>query len=451
MNNKYTRKYSIGIEDKGMYIFPFLSSFSIADTSQLSTYPLVTKEKVSDHMFNDLKKVTLGGSLSNFGINTEKNKHFENYIFEYPYYDNEKNIITFKKSNSSNSTYLIRMYQFFEALKKNNVILKIKSPSLILKNCVIDSLTWNEYFNNADFTLGLSQIKTYTYDDIKTYDIAPDPNLPIISDPTPQSFISSVLTKESWIIQQYIYDYFGKLGIVDDSFKTYLKDIAISVGGYVAANIVVGSIIALVATLSTNPAGWITLIIVAIAAAIFLVYRLVSRAIQRRKIWKKYGIIFYGYKNKDKMKKSAEQYDKYINRILESLKVLEKVFNSYEISQNINQDLLIDLGGEYYILRFSRQKINEKWKITLLKNDNTEVKSRSDIPYDVVFFKLTNNNRYYENNGERLYFIYKQDDKNNKGVFDLTKLVVLTSKFNVDKIKESVGQIAIETLKRKDV
>lgn len=467
MNNKYVRKYSIGIEDKGTYIFPFLSSFSITDTSQLSTYPLVTKEKVSDHMFNDSKKVTLAGSLSNFGINTEKNKHYNSYEFTYPYYDNEKNTIIFKKSHSTNSSYLIRMYQFFDALKKNNVILKVKSPSLIFKNCVIDSLSWNESFNNADFTLSLSQIKTYTGDDVVIKDIAPDPNLPIISDPVPQSFIESTLLKERQVVEKYIYEYFKKIGIVDESFDKYiLQAVAAGVVTYLGVWAVVGIVALAVLFLSSNPVGWILIVILAVIAAIagiaYGLYKIITRTIQRRKIWKKYGMIFDGYKNKKKMKKSIETYDKYMNYIFDALKSLDKVFNTYEISQNIKQDLLIDLGGEYFILRFLKQKENESWKVSVLKNDETSINNYEQIDLIVseninkgnsyvIFFQLKNKNCFFENKKEKLYFLYKKNDVKENRVFDLTKLKIVTSKFDMDKIQDSVGQIAVETLKRRDV
>lgn len=436
-------KYGLGINGT-YYAFDLVSSFSVSDTSTLSEFPLVTKTLVVDHKFNEPRKITISGSVSN-------SSNFSNF----PFYDENESKITFKDNVLNNfiqNKLLTKTYLFLKDLKNKNVFVKLFTPNLIIDNCLITDFTWTENGEWADFNLSLSEVKTFVFEHIKIAKVEPDPSLPNLNDAVPQSAIETLLLKDRTETDLLIIKALQSKELITNGFMKSAAVVGLSVVGIgVAAAIAVFAVLC-----ASNPVGWVLGALVAIGGCLYFIGKAIAGWIKKLKRRKKYIKEFESYQNEKKMKKEVERYSTVVNDIYEQIKVLNKVIFAYSITSNINQDILLTLNNEFYTIKFKKDQQNGAWKWAVMNQNEELIQSWKELEVFKSFYKCDNDNFAFKNGNDRVYFVYdiKSLDKDNndtflKGNIDITKMTIVVTNFNLDTLKDTIAKVTIEGMKKK--
>lgn len=447
-------KYAIKVGGGSYFVLDLFTSFSIQESSSVSELPLVNRTKIIDHKYDDPRKITVGGSVSNF-----------NNSQTYPHYERESDSIVFRQSNKLD-TYVKRVYEFLRDIKLESVVVSIITPNLIINNCVLSDISWSENNNTADYSLTFQEIKFYEIREVQTKVVKNENGLPNLDDPVPQSFVETILEKNPLETDMLILQTLRDSSLCDDKFLKSLAAIGVvwAVGALVLG-ISIGLITA--ATTATIPVvGWIVagviLIGVAIASVVVWFVNLFKRA-WRRKV---YVDAFTAYTNKEKNEQEQKRYKKMRDKIYENIRQLNTRVQCLTFQSNVSQELLFTLNNKNYILKLIKEDSSGKsWKYTFtnevdepIEIENTKYENRTLNPH-ISFYKCTYDNFHFQNGTYKCYFIVENDQDTTKQLadtkktyletIDITKVKLVYSDLDMDEFKKLIGNIVLESMKRK--
>ena len=447
-------KYAIKVGGGSYFVLDLFTSFSIQEGSSVSELPLVNRTKIIDHKYDDPRKITVGGSVSNF-----------NNSQTYPHYERKTDSIIFRQSNKLD-TYIKRVYDFLRDIKLESVVVSIITPNLIINNCVLSDISWSENGNSADYTLTFQEIKFYEIREVQTKVVKNENGLPNLDDPVLQSFVETILEKNPLETDMLILQTLRDSSLCDDKFLKSLAAIGVvwAVGALVLG-ISIGLITA--ATTATIPVvGWIVagviLIGVAIASVVVWFVNLFKRA-WRRKV---YIDAFTAYTNKEKNEQEQKRYKKMRDKIYENIRQLNTRVQCLTFQSNVSQELLFTLNNKNYILKLTKEDSSGKsWKYTFtnevdepIEIENTKYENRALNPY-ISFYKCKYDNFHFQDNTYKCYFIVENDQDTTKQLadtektyletIDITKVKLVYSDLDMDEFKKLIGNIVLESMKRK--
>ena len=447
-------KYAIKVGGGSYFVLDLFTSFSIQESSSVSELPLVNRTKIIDHKYDDPRKITVGGSVSNF-----------NNSQTYPHYERESDSIVFRQSNKLD-TYVKRVYEFLRDIKLESVVVSIITPNLIIKNCILSDISWSENNNTADYSLTFQEIKFYEIREAQVKVTKDENGLPNLDDSVPQNFVETILEKIPLETDMLILKTLRDSNLCDNKF---LKSLAVTgtvlAAGALVLAVSIGIIVAGAA--STVPVvGWIIagviLVGIAIASAIAWFVNLFKRA-WRRKV---YIDAFTAYTNKEKNEQEQKRYKKMRDKIYENIRQLNTRIQCLTFQSNVSQELLFTLNNRNYILKLVKEDSNGKsWKYTITNEvdepitfENTKYENRTLNPY-ISFYKCTYDNFHFQDGTYKCYFIVENDQDTTKQLtdskktyletIDLTKIKLVYSDLDMDEFKKLIGNIVLESMKRK--
>lgn len=405
-----------GFDDVTRYIaIDYCSSISINSTSDITSYPLLTGDILSDHKTDEPITINLECV---FSLNGKFKDSFTGY--------------------ESKMSKLKNIETYFEAVKKYgktiSLIYSSNGYEMFKKrdNLIIKSLTFRPAINSIAISMTLQEV--YFFSAIEEIAVSEyvDENLPTYAQFTTLDFTEDVLGDENCykLIQQTMND----AGLITDEFWSGLLTIvsgglidtdanivesliscAVLIGNIaigVAVGVVTKLAIAGTIALASNPIGWVTLAV--IGAGILLagfgwcIYKMIN-------FWKKKALIetfrFYTYTNQ-----MVDESSRYIETIKKCQDAMDEVANDenlkiYGFSSNTNkQDMYLSIDSNTYNFYFEKDSNTLNWtmKVTKIGTTEEEIKlngSSEMIGKNGILSLETKDALFYTKNFVRVYLV----------------------------------------------
>lgn len=371
-------------DDIARYItFDKVDSLSVQSTSQITSYPLLTGDIMSDHKYDEPKNISISGTFS-------LNGNFNNtFVMAGNKQDRLKNIET-----------------YFEALQKYGItmslICNMNGGTRFKKrdNLMIQGLTFQYGLNNIKFSISLKEVYFFESEsDIVIDEYTGDPNMPTLAEFRTLDFAQDVIG-ESNIDYQAVKALADK-GLIDQRFAEDLatggwKDFGRGalagaiIGAFVAAGLIgtaiaagasVGAVVA-----SAFPVGTI---IVAAAAVVVGIGSLIAGAIRRQeqaKLIDKFKV----YANAADNTKERQRFLKYLNTVEDAYNEIanNNDIKCYGISSNIDkQEMYLNISDDIYRFNFEKDTTDGRWSMKV--TNITQNEANIDIKGGT---KMTGNN-----------------------------------------------------------
>lgn len=361
--------YTLIVEGDNLYdettryiILDKVDSPKISMQSNITSYPLLNGDVISDHKYDMPISISLSGT---FSLNGRFNDTFINY--------------------DGDTTRLENIMDYFENVrkygKKITLISQVNNQNRfkVRKNLVLKAISWTPNINTIDFTFDLQEIYYGEFEeDIKIDENLRDPNAPTYSEFLVLDFTDDVLSTEG--IYQMIVKYMNEAGLINASFWNAFLEIATSwdadamkaravmvaailttIGAASAISATIGTSAALgtaLATSSTNPVGWVIAGVIVSCIVGFSIYKAIKKS--------QYINSFKDLGNYDENKKECERFIKLLTNVKEKLDDLEPYLNCYGFSSNTNkQQTYLTIDNITYIFSFEKDNTSGNWQMTI--------------------------------------------------------------------------------------
>lgn len=360
----------VGYDKTTRYIvFDLLNTPSISMTTNITSFPLINGDVISDHKYDNPISISLSGKFSLNG--------------------------KFKDTFLGEESRLLNIQEYFENIRKYG-----KLCSLVIggngvdryktrDNLVIKSIRWEPEINTLGFSIDFQEVYFATYSDITIEEDTTDPDQPYLCEFTQLDFTEQVLTNDGidlMTIQtlnenglilkgfgEALWDYTKiVLGAYGTAISTAVILTLVIVGGKATTLALVGTSVAFASAFSAVlSATGVGLVIVASLAIIgYGIYRFV-------KWWKQRKLIkaFKAYSNEVEMTKEYDRYMNLLESVRDSFDELEDYISCYGFStNNAKQSLYLSIDGDYYNFYVEKQSSSGFWTMKVTKGVNeTEV------------------------------------------------------------------------------
>lgn len=370
-----------GFDSETRYIpLDLVSNVSISANSNITTYPIMTGDIISDHKYDNPRSVEISGKFSLNGKYASSNNP------------------TFAFSGDKGSR-LKNIEDYFFALRKYGKFITLVSSLngntrfSTINNLVIKSLRFTRNYNNLDFSLSLDEIYTYENDnELDLLENVSDPNLPTIGAFKSCDFAKDVLSYDA--IDEMTINKLADNGLICESFATMLLDVAVT-RAVIALSVVVivliikasasvglisasvaGGAIATIGAMSAIPVlGWIAIGVGALVLIGLSIWKLV-------KFIKKTQLIdeFKGYKNDKDNYEESERMKSFLSTIRNAFNSLAKNNNIkfYHFTSNTAKQITY-LTIDDNIYSFSAEQVYNGWSLSVVNtsNDDEEIQTKN--------------------------------------------------------------------------
>ncbi len=377
-------------EDPTKYLlFDIVNDKKVTSSSTTCSYPLQDGDTMTDHMFRNPDTLNLSGSFSLNG----KNWNSDSYGFE------------------GNGDRLTRIQNVFEKIKSQGYlcdVLTLESDSennintenarfKSRKNMALISCSWVEKQNSMSFAFEFKEVIM-----VETQTIQPlneseriDNGLPSIEEPIGSS-LGTVLAKTGQL-KEIVIKSLNENGYIDNDFvahiKMYFNDFALPGGvtAFVAAllikivlkvNAITTTLLATAASTTgatiaassvVAPVG--TIVAITIIGAVILIAGISKyiAAIKQRERQKIAFKLVNGSTNPDlnRLTNFLDDIEVEVNKVNSNLSI-------YTINQDQPHKVNLNIGGNYYIIKFERNNINNnEWNATVETLDGQEIQMQN--------------------------------------------------------------------------
>ena len=345
----------------------FVSSLSVQSNSDVTSYPLLTGDILTDHKYDKPKVINISGKFSLNGSNTDN-------FFVGEKTDRLKNI----------ESYFERVQQLGLTLSLICITNDGKPRFKVRNNLVLTSINFRYNLNNIEFTFGLQECFFFDSSSLQAVEYTGDPDLPTYGEFTTLSFSEDVLGAENitssvcqilWdnglLAKEFITDYLANLtglSAVPSMLVSGVVVFAVGMGLLTAHALTAMALkgVALTATLASGipVVGWIALGVVAIVGIVTLVKKWIQYTERAKMIAE-----FRSYDEKSLMLQECQRFNDFITSIQNAFD--EFVGNNnikyYSLTSNEKkQEVYISIDG--VILRFNfEQDANNYWNLSVTK------------------------------------------------------------------------------------
>lgn len=420
-------------EEYQSIVLDTVGDVSVGGSSRITEQPVVSGDLISDHMYTEPKTLNLSGSIS---IN-----------------DSKVTVVTGSGSKLAN------FEELFERIQKEGVrcdIVKISMKNeddirfLHRENMVVQRFGWTERINSLDYSMSFKQVMTTS---VITTDVdIDDQYLPNVTEPLTLSFSDTLINWDE--INLNVVNMLTKEGLLKENFLQALK----SMGESTLKSICVGAVaIVLAALLSAIGAtgGLAAVLLIAVAAAAIFIKGIIN-FFKRIINAKKYQIAAFEW-SKDSKKNNSEvnRFGTLLTELQTEISKLDTSIHLYRISENTDQECMINIGDSYYIFTFTKNNTNGKYGLKVIEGMSSSsgdkvVASNTDITTSPSSFdKLTNNNMVFTaSNNAKVYVLYnpiKEEDEENTNEtpdeLNLKNYCILVSDIDIESFSEIVTKI----------
>lgn len=421
-----------GFDSETRYIpLDVVSSVSISASSDITTYPIINGDIISDHKYDQPKTVEISGTFALNGKWASK----ANTTFAF---------------SGDKSSRLKNIEDYFFALRKYGKFISLVSSLnggtrfTTLDNLAITSLRFTRNFNSMGFTINLKEIYTYENDnELDILENVSDPTLPCLGAFKSCDFAKDVLTYEG--VDQMTIEALADAGLIAASFAEAFYDIvknqAIATIGIAAAIIIFKILVyalakfqiistataallnaggASLAIAGTIPVlGWVIIGVAALIAVGCVVFSLI-KFIKRQSLISE----FVAYDSEAENQNESDRFVKVLQTVRSSFNSLVKSNNIkfYNFtSNNSKQTTYLTIDDTIY--QFYAEQIANGWslKVTNASDNNSDVNTKNTsrlvgsgnlfgLKRSDAIFHTDNNTYVYILNKATVYDEYTDDD-----------------------------------------
>lgn len=377
-----------GFDSETRYIpLDVVSSVSISASSDITTYPIINGDIISDHKYDQPKTVEISGTFALNGKWASK----ANTTFAF---------------SGDKSSRLKNIEDYFFALRKYGKFISLVSSMnggtrfTTLDNLAITNLRFTRNFNSMGFTINLKEIYTYENDnELDILENVSDPTLPCLGAFKSCDFAKDVLTYEG--VDQMTIEALSDAGLIAASFAEAFYDIVknqtIAAIGIAAAIIIFKILVyalakfqiistataallnaggASLAVAGTIPViGWVIIGVAALIAVGCVVFSLI-KFIKRQSLISE----FVAYDSEAENQNESDRFVKVLQTVRSSFNSL---VNSNNIkfynftSNNSKQTTYLTIDDTIY--QFYAEQIANGWslKVTNASDNNSDVNTKN--------------------------------------------------------------------------
>lgn len=355
--------------------------------SQLTSYPLINGDVITDHKYDNPATLSISGV---FSLNGKFNDSF--------------------RDTKDDPLRLVNIEDYFENVKKYGktitLISQLSGQDRFKQrsNLILKDISFNHNLNSIKFDFSLQEVYFATFStEVQIDEDLTDPDMPSLLDFKALDFTDEVLTKEgiySMVVQQM-----NDLGLIENNFYATFIDTcksgivyfaslaAVSTTTLIGILAVTGAIgeslgllftgqfaalsleLKAAATLGTIAGGVPILsvvvatvaIIAVIGISIFLIYRAINRA--------KYIDSFKAYQNEDDNTNEARRFIKTLQTVSKTFDSVESAVQCYGFTSNHKkQEMYLTIDNVTYIFYFEYN--GSKWQMKMTTTDDQEVTLR---------------------------------------------------------------------------
>lgn len=385
---------------------------TITERTQISQYPLINGNVISDHKYDMPSVVSLRGAFSLNGkfINTFTNNEMLG--------DRLNNIIDYFQ-NVKKKGRLIDMVFVVDGAERFKKI----------DNLVISEFSWTPRINSMDIALTLQQVYLAEITDFDLLEDKDFPNLPTLANFRTCSFIGEVIDTDTlygMVIEMLCNEDLVDAGFVDvmaTTGKAILVSLGVSIGlslfiiswlvsVAVKAAIVTGSAItaAISGVLATtvNPVG------VVLVAGVAIVSGLVYGITQLVRHWQRKNWIktFKRYSTEAENSAEIARFNNFLNATKDAVNKINEQITFYSFASNDDkQEYTLSIDNNYYIFKLERNSANRMWNMTITNLNDDLLSGNSQfnnlVGLSNILDATINDSLYEFENGTRIYLFNK--------------------------------------------
>lgn len=367
-----------GFDSETRYIpLDYVSNMSTSASSDITSYPLINGDVISDHKYDNPRIVEISGK---FALNGKLASQ-----------DNAPFTITGEKSmrlkNIEDYFFAVRKYGKFISLVSS---LNGNTRFTTIDNLAISSLRFTRNFNTLDFSLSLKEIYCYENDnELDLLESVSDPDMPSLTGFKTLDFAKDVLTYDG--VDELTVTYLAENSLIAANFADTLANIlspdaqTLAITTLTTALIYITlkvlaklAIIALSkftlytstltvsAVMSSNPVGWVILGVAAITACVCAIVKAIKR--------NSYIAEFKHYDNETANEEEVERFNDIITKVRSSFNSLAKNNNIkfYKFSSNTACKQTAYLTIDDNIYQFNVEKSSEGWSLQVINNSDDD-------------------------------------------------------------------------------
>lgn len=336
---------------KQYFEFDTTSRVYISESSVITQHPLVSGDIVSDHMYSQPETISITGKFSLYG----------------------------QKRNSFKGGFdrLTNIQSIFKRIRKEGILCNLTMMNtsstehstrfLIRKNFALTNANWTELQSSMEYDFVFSEVIFANTPTISKVDVT-DENLPAITMPDTMS-VRDVFFKQENIIG-YVVDILYKNDWIENKcWEQFVNDFKDYTTGVIVTSVVAGIAIALCST-------GVGALVVGTAIVGYGLYKIFDNLINKKRF--KYEIFRY-YKDGKKMKAEEDRFVKFIEEVVSYTKEFDDVLTVYQISENIDQELLIQIDNQVYSFVFVRDNTSGFYSLDINDMNGYPVKNAKSI------------------------------------------------------------------------
>ena len=407
-----------GFDSVTRYIpIDLVTNVSVSGSSDITTYPLLSGDIISDHKYDNPRSVEISGT---FALNG-KYASMDNTTFAF---------------NGNKSSRLKNIEDYFFALRKYGKFISLVSSLngenrfSTIDNLAISNLRFDRNFNTLKFFISLKEIYTYQNDnELDILENASDPNLPVLGSFKSCDFARDVFSYDA--IDEMTITQLADNGMIDQSFAESIYDVLkteaitfMSVGAAIVLFVILVKVLAKLAIISATTAtmltsgastiaamgsipvvGWVVLGVTAVVA-------LVGLGITIWKSIKRLSLIneFKGYDNETQNIQESERFYNVLNAVRSAFNKVAKNNNIkfYSFSSNsAKQTTYLTIDDNVY--QFNAEQISNGWSLKVINTSDddsvVQTKNTSRLVGFSSLFSLKNTDAIFHTNKKTYVYV----------------------------------------------
>lgn len=424
---------------------------SITASSSLTEHPIVTGDKVADHMYKEPYTLNFNATFSLNG--------------------NQPFVFTGEGSRLKNieDTFLkIKNEAIFCDITKMSRGDNYNTRFNWYKNMVLTSISMVEKQNSLECNFSFKQVLTIDLDEAVYQVDVTDENLPSLTSLKQSDFTDTLLDWNS--VYKVILSTLRDAGLLPDNFINYVFDYAksatvnaLGAGAIVGAgtfliglnvlHFIAGSLVA------SGPIGWIVLgVATAIGFIAGAIWSIIKQK-EKKMAEDKYKIKAFKYVANNDVKNEAEakRFCEYMGNIAKQLEVLEDYCQVYKITSNENQEIMTFIDDDYYTFKFIKNTSTLDYEVTVTDSDGQIMNIPGTIApiSNVSDCKINNPLFVTKTNNYQVYLINEngaddeannQPEKVNEVTKDISKCMVFISQIDMKKFNEVLTELVTNAM-----
>lgn len=349
----------------------------VQSSAKIASQPMQSGDTISDHMYREPDVYTVSGIFSLNGMNWNDNSY--NFIQSGDRLTNIQNAFETIKDQGLLCTLITLNTDALPGYSNsstrdnlnNNEIVAASVRFKIRKNMALQSITWTEMQNSLKFTFQFHQIIMVEQQEYENLEEAERMNLGLPNVANPVGSSLGTVMADNGLLQRTVIQTLAENKYIKDDFWGPCLEILRDIGTIIIVEAVLAvatlvlagtiyfiSVVGVGAALTSSvaavfPVGTIVaaavVIVAAIAAGIAAIFK---RTEQNRKDRIAFKLV----------NGSAEQDTNRLTNLLDDIEVEVNKVNSnvtiYEIQQNVEHQVILNIAGEYYCINFEQDNVN---------------------------------------------------------------------------------------------